>query len=72
MVEEDIGLALEGLVFWAAAAAAAIVARFWSCRALIPGTSSTAHFSITLANTGTKSFYFKILFRGCISQKQSC
>lgn len=38
---EDRGFALEGLAeFWAAAAAAAKVARFCNCRALIPGERS--------------------------------
>lgn len=38
---EDRGFAVEGLAeFWAAAAAAAKVARFCNCRALIPGERS--------------------------------
>lgn len=38
---DDRGLAVEGLAeFWAAAAAAAKVAKFCNCRALIPGERS--------------------------------
>lgn len=49
---EDMGFALGLAEFWAAAAAAAKVARFCNCRALIPGGEEPER---VLSNLGTTS-----------------
>lgn len=51
---EDKGFAVEGLAeFWAAAAAAAKVARFCNCRALIPGERSQRGWGQTWGAAGS-------------------